>query len=258
MFISHGAPTLALEDQHPWSKALEALGQRMPRPRAALVVSAHWQEQGGFVTSGTARPETVHDFGGFPDALYRIEYPAPGDPQLARTAADRLVSAGLPAGVDAHRGLDHGAWVPLRRLYPKADVPVVQVALPWPARPEDLLKAGEALRPLRDEGVLLIGSGGATHNLRRLRWDDPASADPEPFAAEFDQWLWQAVQKDDRAALASWQKLPTARLSHPTSEHFEPVLFAVGAADALDAPHLVHHSFAMGSLSLRSFALGAV
>lgn len=257
LFVSHGAPTLALEDAHPWSTALEALGPRLGKPKAALVVSAHWQEPGALVASTAFHPETIHDFGGFPEPLYAIRYPAAGAPALAADVADRLRKAGIATGVDAQRGLDHGAWVPMRRLFPKADVPTAQLSLPYPATAGDLLKVGEALRPLRDHGVLILGSGGATHNLRRLRWN-ASGTEVEPWAVEFDSWLWSAVQRGDRSALEAWQSAPSARLAHPTSEHLEPLFVAVGAGKAGEPVQEIHHSFSLGALSLRSFAIGAL
>ena len=254
VFVSHGAPTLALQTEHPWSKALRALGERLPRPRAAAVISGHWQERNEFAASGSLRPETVHDFGNFGPELHAIEYPAPGDPALARELAERLAKAGFKSGVDEQRGLDHGAWVPLRQLFPRADVPVVQLSLPHPTSAAELLRAGEALAPLRREGVLLIGSGGTVHNLRRISWHDDAP--PEKWALDFDRYLWEAAQRHDLEALENWRSAPGAELSHPSSEHLEPVFVALGATRKDEPVSELHASFSNGNLSLRSFAVG--
>ena len=255
LFVSHGAPTLALETEHAWSKALRALGERLPRPRAVAVISGHWQERGGFVATSAARPETVHDFGGFGPELHAIEYPCPGDPALARELAERLGKAGFESSLDPRRGLDHGAWVPLRQLFPRADVPVVQLSLPHPASAADLLRAGAALAPLRSEGVLLIGSGGAVHNLRRISWKE--SEPPEKWALDFDRYLWEAAKSHDRAALENWRSAPGAALAHPSSEHLEPAFVALGATRADEPVSELHASFSHGNLSLRSFLVGA-
>ena len=257
IFVSHGAPTLALEDAHPWSKALEALGPRLGTPKAALVISAHWQEPSALVASAAHHPETIHDFGGFAEELYAIRYPAAGAPALAADVSARLRKAGIATAVDEQRGLDHGAWVPMRRLFPKAHVPTLQLSLPYPATARELFRVGEALSPLRDEGVLILASGGATHNLRRLRWGQPSAA-VEGYAAEFDAWLWDAVQRGDRAALENWQAAPSARAAHPSSEHLEPLFVALGAARPGEQAETIHHSFSLGALSLRSFRLGAL
>ena len=257
IFVSHGAPTLALEDGHPWSKALEALGPRLGTPKAALVVSAHWQEPSALVASAAHHPETIHDFGGFADELYAIRYPAAGAPALAAEVSALLRAAGLPTATDAQRGLDHGAWVPMRRLFPRAQIPTLQLSLPYPATARDLFKVGEALSPLRDQGVLILASGGATHNLRRLRWGETGPG-VEPYAAEFDAWLWDAVQRGDRTALEGWQSAPSARAAHPTSEHLEPLFVALGAARPGEKVEQIHHSFSLGALSLRSFRVGAL
>jgi len=167
LFVSHGSPMIAIEDD-PWGRALGGFAARLPRPRAAVVVSGHFEEREPVRVTASAAPETIHDFYGFPDALYRIRYPAPGDPALARRVAALLGGAGFAAELDPSRGLDHGAWVPLRFLYPDATVPVVQVSQPAPRSPETMLALGAALAPLRDDGVALVGTGGVVHNLRRI------------------------------------------------------------------------------------------
>lgn len=224
----------AVEDDA-WSRALRAWAAGRPRPRAVLVVSAHWEAPAAVTSS--AAPATIHDFGGFPQALYEIAYPAPGDPALAKEVA-RLTGAAL----DPRRGLDHGAWVPLRKLYPDADVPVLQLSLPPDG---DVVRLARALRGLRGDGVLLMGSGGAVHNLGRLAWDDKHA--PEvPWAVAFDRWV--AERAGDVDALARWREVPGAAQAHPTPEHFLPILFAEGREI-----ETLHEGFHYGSLSMRSF-----
>jgi 4,5-DOPA dioxygenase extradiol len=198
------------------------------------------------VTS-SPNPKTIHDFSGFPKELYEIRYPAPGDPALAREVARRL-----GADLDPRRGLDHGAWVPLRHLFPNADVPVDQVSLPPGG---DVLAMGRALAELRNDGVLLVGSGGAVHNLGDL---DLANEEgpPVPWADAFDRWAADRVAALDGASLSRWETLgPDAARAHPTSEHWRPILFTVGAALPGDRVETLHQSFRYGTLSLRTFAL---
>jgi len=244
LFVSHGSPLEAVEDD-PWSRALAAWAAKRPKPRAAVVVSAHWE--GPLAATSSPNPKTIHDFSGFPRELYEIQYPAPGDPALAREVARRL-----GADLDPRRGLDHGAWVPMRHLYPNADVPVVQVSLPPGG---DVLAMGRALADLRNDGVLLVGSGGAVHNLGDLDWAKPDGA-PEPWAAGFDVWAAERAAAIDGASLARWESLgPEAGRAHPTHEHWRPILFAVGAALPEDRVETLYQGFRYGTLSLRTFAL---
>jgi 4,5-DOPA dioxygenase extradiol len=255
LFVSHGAPTAAL-DRGPYAAALRRFGERLvgeARPAAIAVVSAHWQVRGPVGVTGTARPETIHDFSGFPELLYRLRYEAPGAPRLAARIAARLSGAGVPAVVSPTRGLDHGAWVPLLLALPEASIPVVQVALPA-VPPEALLGFGEALRPLRDEGVLLVASGGLVHNLADLDFAQPDAA-PAAWAIEFDRWAWERAALQEREPLALWQRLaPHPARAHPHSDHFDPLLVALGAAWPRERAEPIHDGFAYGTLSLRTFA----
>jgi 4,5-DOPA dioxygenase extradiol len=192
----------------------------------------------------------MHDFGGFPEALYALQYPAPGAPVLAAEAAERLRQAGLEAALDPQRPLDHGAWVPLRYLVPTADVPVVQLSLPRPRTPALLLAAGRALAPLRKTGVLMIGSGGIVHNLQRLDWADTEG--PRTWATDFEGWIRKGLSARDQAALADWPQAPGAANSVPTSEHLDPLFVALGAADG--PPSSIYDGWQLGSLSLSSYA----
>jgi 4,5-DOPA dioxygenase extradiol len=191
----------------------------------------------------------MHDFGGFPEALYALDYPAPGSPVLAAEAAALLRTAGLEADLDARRPLDHGAWVPLRYLAPEAAVPVVQLSLPRPRTPELLMAAGRALAPLRQSGVLILGSGGIVHNLRRLDWEE--TSDPQPWALAFQGWVQGRLAAWDLKGLADWRQAPGAAESVPTSEHLDPLFLALGAAGG--PPEPVFEGWQLGSLSLASY-----
>ena len=248
VFLAHGSPMLAL-DGADWGEAVSGLGRRLPALRAILVCSAHWEAAGPFRLSSAERPGVMHDFGGFPEALYHLDYPAPGSPSLALEAAALLQKAGLAAELDAERPLDHGAWVPLRYLAPEATIPVVQLSLPKLRTPDMLLAAGRALAPLRERGVLILGSGGIVHNLRRLAWDE--AAEPQPWAQAFDGWVRERLEAHDLGALADWRAAPGAAESVPTSEHLDPLFVALGAADG--APEPIFHGWQLGSLSLASY-----
>jgi 4,5-DOPA dioxygenase extradiol len=238
-----------------YTQAVEAFGRDFPRPAAIVVASAHWASPGPFAVTAASRPETIHDFHGFPDELHAIRYDAPGDPDLAGRIVRRLTDAGLPAELDTRRGLDHGAWVPLLRLRPAADVPVLELRLPVPSRPDLLLQAGRALAPLRDEGVLLMGSGNVTHNLRRAVFGDKGAAE-QPWATAFDAWVWERVQRGDADALRRYlSDAPNAALAAPDADHFDPIFFVVGAADG-DRPAPLYEGFHFGNLSMRSWWSG--
>ena len=256
LFVSHGAPSAALDDDA-YTRALGGWARGRPRPRAVVVVSAHAEAFGPVRVNAASEPALIYDFYGFPAPLYDLRYPAPGAPDLAREIAGTLLEAGLEPVVDAQRGWDHGVWVPLRLLYPAADVPVVALSLPVPRRPEALLAMGRLLAPLRERGVLLLGSGGIVHNLHRLRMDDGA-VPTEPWAAAFGAWVDERLDDRDVEGLVAYAaRAPHADLAAPTSEHFDPLFFVVGARDERDRVESVYQGFRYGSLSLRSFALAA-
>ena len=226
LFVSHGAPSFANEPGRA-GPLLTALGRVLPRPAAVLVVSPHWMTPRPRVAT-SARLRTLHDFGGFDPALYEIEYPAAGHPELASRTVDLLRAAGWGAEADAIHGLDHGAWVPLTYLYPAADVPVFQVSMPSRLDADTAYAFGQALAPLTGEGVLLVGSGSLTHNLYEFRAVGP----DEPYVAAFAAWIRQAIEdRDLDRLLRSLEIAPHARRAHPTPEHFWPLLIAVGAAN---------------------------
>lgn len=248
LFTAHGSPMLAL-DGGAWGEAVSALGPALLQLRGILVCSAHWEAAGPFRLSSGDRPGVLHDFGGFPQALYALDYPAPGSPMLAAEAAALLRTAGLEVELDAQRPLDHGAWVPLRYLAPAAAIPVVQLSLPWPRTPELLLAAGRALAPLRQSGVLILGSGGIVHNLRRLDWEEASG--PQPWALAFQDWVQERLAAWDLTGLADWRQAPGAAESVPTSEHLDPLFVAMDAAGG--PPEAVFEGWQLGSLSLASY-----
>jgi 4,5-DOPA dioxygenase extradiol len=253
LFVSHGAPTFALEPGLAGAR-LAALGRALPRPAAVLVVSPHWMTPAPRVTTA-ARPPTIHDFGGFDPALYEIDYPAPGQPQLAQRAIEVLRAAGWAAQADDRRGLDHGAWVPLLHLYPQADVPVFQVSLPARLDGQSAWDFGQALRPLAGEGVLIVGSGSLTHNLYEFR---TGHAEQAGYASEFAGWVREAVVGGDGARLRQTLQLaPHAPRAHPTPEHFWPLVVAAGAAASALPATVLEGGITHGVLAMDSFFFGA-
>ncbi len=254
LFVSHGAPTLPLSAS-PARDFLAGLAATLPRPRAIVVASAHWETAEPAV-GAAAHPETIHDFRGFPPALYRLTYPAPGDPGLAERVRGLLAEAGFAAHLDPARGLDHGAWVPLLLAYPAADVPVVQVSLQPRLGPQHHLHLGTALALLRAEDVLVLGSGSWTHDLGRFRGqaeDAPAAPDVTAFA----EWMDAAVRAGRIDDLLEYRaRAPYAAENHPTEEHLLPLFVALGAA-GLNAPARRLHASAMFSmLRMDAYAFG--
>ncbi len=251
IFVSHGAPTLILQDS-PTRRFLADLGGLVPRPTAIVAVSAHWCTRAPAVSSA-ARPDTVHDFHGFPEALYRLRYPAPGAPDLAARIAALLGAAGIATDTDPDQGLDHGGWVPAMLGWPAADIPILQLAVQPDSDAAHHRRVGLALAPLRAEGVLVVGSGSATHNLRAL--DRISGAQPAPWARAFDDWLCEAVVRGDADELVAWkERAPAARMNHPTDEHFLPLFAALGAAGERPRGEVLHRGFMAGSLSMSAFA----
>ena len=252
LFISHGAPTFAIEPGIA-GPALTALGRALPRPIAVLVVSPHWMTPSPRVGK-VARPQTIHDFGGFDPALYEITYPVDGHPALAQRALDLLSAAGWAPQADERRGLDHGAWVPLRHLYPAAEVPAFQVSLPARLDGDSAWAFGAALAPLANEGVLIVGSGSLTHNLGEFR---AGAGSDEPYAAEFAAWVRDAVVQGDSARLRqTLAQAPHAKRAHPTTEHFWPLLVAAGAAAAALPATVIDGGITHGVLSMDAFVFG--
>lgn len=249
LFISHGSPMFALQPGMLGPK-LAQLGRELSGIAAILVVSPHWQTQDVRVMT-TMQPETIHDFGGFPAGLYHLRYQPAGHPELANEAARLLRTAGFVVHLDEKRGLDHGAWVPLRHLRPAADIPVFQVSMPLNLTSAEALRLGAALAPLRAQGVLIIGSGSLTHNLYEFRQD---VRDPE-YAQAFANWVRSAVERRDVESLVHYRELaPQAQRAHPTEEHFLPLIVALGAGNT--PAQWIEGGMTDGILSMDSFVIG--
>lgn len=255
LFVSHGAPTLAVEDI-PASRFLKGLGALVPRPRAVIVASAHW-ETGIACVSASARPETIQDFHGFPPALYQLRYPAPGAPDLADIVVDRLRAAGIRAETDSGRGLDHGAWVPLMLAYPNADIPVVQLSVQPDLDGAHHIALGEAIGGLAHEDVLILGSGGVTHNLAAFRGQAPDAPAPD-WVKNFRNWVEQTLTSGDTDRLARFETAPNARDNHPSAEHFLPLLVAAGAGGRGRPARLLHASYSFGVLAMDAYGFGGM
>ena len=251
LFLSHGSPMHAL-DPGAAGRAWAALGHALPRPRAVLIASAHWETSVPMLT-GNSKPQTMHDFGGFPEKLYWERYPAPGAPDVATAAVALLKAADITAGIDGCRGLDHGAWVPLKWMYPEHDVPIVQFSLQPELGPAHHLRLGRALAPLADDGVLIIGSGHTTHNLRDWM-SNPRRHEPLRYAVLFAGWLKERLATHDVEAIVAYrERAPDAVRAHPTEEHFLPLFVAWGAAGTDARPERIVDGFEAGALALDSY-----
>jgi 4,5-DOPA dioxygenase extradiol len=253
IFLSHGAPPLA--DDEIWTRELADWSAAVERPRAILIVSAHW-EAAPLTLGATSTVPLTYDFFGFEQRYYQVQYPAPGAPELGKTVHKLLHSSDNPINQDPQRGLDHGAYVPLVEMYPEADVPVLQISMPT-LDPAALLKVGKQLAPLRDQGVLIVGSGFSTHNLRDI---DPRAgfhAPPPSWSAEFDSWLDETLAAGDVDGLVDFKnKAPAAALAHPRTEHFAPLFVSLGASlESGETGETIIDGFFMG-LSKRSVQFG--
>ena len=252
VFVSHGSPMMVLEDS-PARRFLSAYGGELPRPEAILVVSTHW-ETAAIAVNSTERPETIYDFFGFPDALYRFRYDAPGAPDLAARAVALLDRAGHEAAADPHHGLDHGAWSPLILMYPEADIPVAQLSIQSGKGARHHFEVGQALAPLRDQGVLILGSGNVTHSLRDMDRSG-AEAPGDSFAKTFTDWLADAIAAWRIEDVIDYRRLaPDAARHHPSEDHFLPLLSVLGAAGSDATRARVHASFSYRSLGMDAYA----
>lgn len=250
LFISHGAPTFALEPGE-LGQQLGTLGQSLSGIRAFVVVSPHWQTRDLRVSAHPA-PQTIHDFYGFAPALYELQYPAAGAPEAAQEVVTALIAAGMPAIVDREQGMDHGVWVPLMHLRPQADIPVICVSLPIDATPESAYRMGKALAPLRQRGMLVIGSGSLTHNLMEFRGGLNTNA--SGYVTEFVQWMRDAVASRTLAPLLDYRNsAPHAVIAHPTDEHLLPLQVAFGASDQEDHLDVITTEVRYGMLSMESY-----
>jgi 4,5-DOPA dioxygenase extradiol len=248
-FIAHGAPLLAIENND-YTQFLKELGQTMPTPKAIVLFSAHWESHVQKV-SQVDEYSTIYDFGGFPEALYQIQYPAKGSQELSREIEELFTNQGLHYEIDTSRGLDHGAWIVLRMLYPNADIPVVSMSVNQRLAPEEQYKIGKSLSMLRENDILIIGSGGTVHNLRAVKFHgDNGPVDKWSF--EFDEWLAHQLKTWDIKSLFNYDALaPNAQYAVPPygKEHFVPLFYAMGAADDQKKATLRHRSYRYGNLS---------
>ena len=261
VFVGHGSPMNVIEDTR-WRRSWQQLGQQFgqgpaakyPTPQLILCISAHWLTRGWQVT-GMDKPATIHDFGGFPQALFDMQYPAPGWPEVAQG-----LSAGMrhpPVEVDEHRwGLDHGTWAVLQPMFPAATIPVMQLSMDHSRPPAEHLALGEQLRTLREQGVLIVGSGNVVHNLRAMVQTD-SDTQAQSWALEFDAITAHHIQSGNHAELANLLSLGAlAQQAHPTHEHYLPLLHAAGAVHPGEAPRFFNEGFQMGSISMRSVVWG--
>jgi len=251
-FVGHGAPTVGLEKDSSLSRAWKEWGDSLPKPKAILVVSAHWLQKPPHLGPLNAVPLT-YDFYGFPQELYEVEYSAPPAPKLSKELLHLLDHLGLKAGTNSNRGLDHGAWVPLMHMFPRADIPILQISIGTNVPMNEHLSLGHALAPLRSKGVFILGSGNITHNLRILNFGDRYGS-AEPWAKDFDVWCRKNLDRFDLNALADYQKqAPQAKMAHPTDDHYTPLLVAAAAAGKDGKPQVryPHEGFEYGTLSMR-------
>ena len=248
LFIGHGSPIISIRPDVPISPFLNRLGKEV-RPRAIVVFTAHWESDLLTVSAVEGTYETIYDYFGFPEEMYRIVYPAKGHPELAERIAGLYRDAGIPVRLDTQRGLDHGSWVPIRLMYPEADIPVVQVSIDPFLPPSEQYRIGSVLRDLADEDILVMGSGATVHNFRY--YDRSYEGfDAMPWAMEFDRWLVDRMHEGDLESLFRYEDLaPYARQAVPRPDHFVPLFIAMGAGRDVRSAQVIHHSFQFGALS---------
>ncbi len=249
LFVGHGSPMNAIEDNS-FSRSWSKLGKELPEPKAILCISAHWQTKGTKVTA-MAYPKTIHDFGGFPKALFDVNYPAPGTPEFAELTIQQFKNIHVSA--DFEWGLDHGSWSILKPMFPKANIPCYQLSLDYTASPAQHVEIAKQMLSLRNKGVLIIGSGNIVHNLGLLNWEGK----PFDWAIEFDQISKNKIEHNDLNSLIHYSSLgKAANLSIPSNEHYLPLLYAMALRQKSDDLHFFNESIEMGSISMRSFRLG--
>lgn len=259
LFVGHGSPMNAIGDnayRRSWQALGAEFGVKYPQPQLILCISAHWLTRGGWYLTGMAKPKTIHDFGGFPQELFDQQYPAPGAPAAVAEIAQavRQPVSGAALGIDASEwGLDHGTWSVLKPMFPKADIPVVQLGMDYSRAPAEHFRVGQQLKALREHGVLIVGSGNIVHNLRATRRGS-APNQAYDWAIEFDRIVGSQIDKGELAALSRFQSLGAlATQAHPTHEHYLPLLHAAGAVDAArDTPRFFTPDFQSASISMRS------
>jgi 4,5-DOPA dioxygenase extradiol len=253
IFLAHGSPMIAIEQTPYTEQFLPSLAASM-QPKAIVVFTAHWEAETLTISSTDEVYETIYDFGGFPPELYQIQYKARGSKSVAALLENKLTQAGIQVRTDSTRGLDHGTWTLLHRMYPKADIPLVQVSVNPYLPPSEQFRIGEALRGLDAEDILIIGSGVTVHNLRMLNWHAAGSNVPEKWAADFDDWLIENIRERDLETLFRYAELaPAARQAVPRAEHFVPLFIAMGSGDPQRQPEVINRSYDMGTLSYLCF-----
>ncbi|MES2633842.1 MAG: 4,5-DOPA dioxygenase extradiol [Pseudomonadota bacterium] len=256
IFLGHGSPMNAIEDndfRRSWQALGAEFGRTRPIPTHILCISAHWLTRGWWVT-GMDEPRTIHDFGGFPQALFDQQYPAPGAPALAQAISKQFEAP--PVGVDQKWGLDHGTWSVLKPMFPDASIPVIQLSMDYSRPATEHLAIGEQLQALRDKGVLIVGSGNIVHNLRAAKWD-ATGGQAYDWAIEFDQRIARQVETGDKAGLARFEEMGNvAQHAHPTYDHYLPLLYAAGAAKEGEPVKFFNEQFQLGSISMRSVIWG--
>jgi len=253
LFLGHGSPMNAIEENE-FVQGIRTVGKTLPKPKAILCISAHWETSGTFVTAMDF-PKTIHDFGGFPPELYEVQYPAPGNPELAHETKKLIHSAEV--GLDRYWGLDHGAWSVIKHLFPKADIPVVELSLNYNQTPQQHYALAQELQILRKKGVLIIGSGNIVHNLRRIAWDKMNETYGFDWALEANEKMKQFILQDDHQALIDFSKQGTAfQLAIPSPEHFLPLLYALALKNENDEMFLFNDKPMAGSLSMTSLKIG--
>lgn len=252
LFLGHGSPMNAIEEND-FTKTLSELGKNLPIPKAIVCVSAHWMTKGTWVTH-MKQPKTIHDFYGFPQPLFDVQYPAPGDSELADQIR-ALVSDPKIYADDTEWGLDHGTWSVLKHVYPKADIPILQLSMDMTQPIEFHYQMGEKLKKLREQGVLIVGSGNIVHNLRKISWDE--NAPPHPLTVEFDQWVKQKIdQRDDKALFSDALNSEAGKFSAPTPDHYFPLLYILGASDKSDKIEYIYEGYQNSSISMRCVRFG--
>lgn len=251
-FIGHGSPMNALEDNS-FTKSLQGMRDLCPTPRAILCVSAHWMTEGSWVTH-MKNPKTIHDFYGFPQPLFEVQYPAPGSPEIAELIVDQIANPKIHSD-DEMWGLDHGTWSVLRHIYPEANIPVLQLSVYISQPAQYHYKLGTELRKLREHGILIVGSGNIVHNLRKLRWEP--EAEPFDWAIECDEWMKsRLLARDDKALIEDYTSTESGKLSIPTPDHYYPFLYSLGAADKDEIPKFIFEEIHNGSISMRTMVFG--
>lgn len=251
LFVGHGNPMNAIE-LNEFSLGWQTMGKNLPKPTAILCISAHWETNGTLVTA-MPNPKTIHDFGGFPKALFDVEYPAPGSPELAGETQNLIISSKVE--LDYSWGLDHGAWSVIKNIYPEADVPVIQMSIDYSREPEYHYNLGKELMSLRNKGVLIIGSGNIVHNLRLVEWNNPGKG--SDWAVEANTLIKKLINSGDHQSLINYNKLGRAvQLSVPTPEHYLPLLYALSLAEEKEQISFFNDKEIMGSLSMTSLKIG--